>query len=315
MIRFLYALIVACGCLCAASPAVAQFGEQPSTGGPVLGSERIQRWKVGMVVTARTPCVNVFGTLPVPTDWPEQDVRVVEEQISTTIHQVRYRDLEDGGIRQMLVTVPQLAAGETAEAIVTVEVTRRAVDLPTDPATYQVPKRVPRDVRKYLADSPLINSHDRKVRDVAKEVTADKGTAWEKVEAIQAWVKENIKHTNDKFKGTDKTLTEKGGHIEDLTGLFIAMCRAQKIPARTVWVPDYCYAEFYLEDAGGHGYWFPCELKEKTVFGTVSADYVIMQKGDNIRVPEKKDKPYRLVPEYVEGKGTPSVSFVRQIVQ
>ena len=98
-------------------------------------------------------------------------------------------------------------------------------------------------------------------------------------------------------------MSDKGGHIEDLTGLFIALCRAEKIPARTVWVPDYCYAEFYLEDADGKGYWFPCELKEKTVFGTVSNDYIIMQKGDNIKVPEK-DKPYRLVPEFVEAKGT-----------
>ena len=128
-------------------------------------------------------------------------------------------------------------------------------------------------------------------------------------------MKENIKHTNDKFKGTDKALSDKSGHIEDLTGLFIALCRAEKIPARTVWVPDYCYAEFYLEDAEGKGYWFPCELKEKTVFGTASNDYMIMQKGDNIKVPEK-EKPYRFVPEFVEAKGTgrPQVSFVRQVV-
>ena len=49
---------------------------------------------------------------------------------------MRYRDLE-GGIRQMLVAVPQLAAGEKAEALVTVEVTRRAIDLPAD--TERVP--------------------------------------------------------------------------------------------------------------------------------------------------------------------------------
>ena len=52
--------------------------------------------------------MNVFGTLPVPTNWPEQDVKVMDEQISATINRVQYRDLE-GGIRQMLVAVPQLA--------------------------------------------------------------------------------------------------------------------------------------------------------------------------------------------------------------
>lgn len=315
MARSRHVALMACWVLCAASQAIAQFGETPSTGGPVLGAERTQRWKVGMVVTARAPCMNVFGTLPVPTNWPEQDVKVVDEQISATINHVKYRDLE-GGIRQMLVAVPQLAAGDKAEALVTVEVTRRAIGLPVDTSVYQLPKRTPRELRKYLADSPMINARDRKIRDLAKEITADKEHAWQQVEAIHNWVQDNIKHTNDKFKGTDKALSDKDGHIEDLTGLFIALCRAEKIPARTVWVPDYCYAEFYLEDADGHGYWFPCELKEKTVFGTVSSDYIIMQKGDNIKVPEK-DKPYRLVPEFVEAKGLgrPQVTFVRQVVQ
>jgi len=315
MARLHSILVTLCCCLGAVSPAAAQFGEKPSTGGPVLGAERTQRWQVGMVVTATTPCMNVYGTLPVPTVWPEQDVKVDEEQISTTINRVRYRDL-DGGIRQMLVAVPQLAAGEQAQAIVVVEVTRRAIELPANTQDYRIPKRVARDLRKYLAESPLIDSRDRKIRETAKDITADKEVAWEKVEAIHTWVKDNIKHTNEKFKGTDKAFSDKSGHMEDLVGLFIALCRAEKIPARTVWVPDYCYAEFYLEDAEGNGFWFPCELKEKTVFGTVSNDYIIMQKGDNIRVPEK-DKPYRLVPEYVEAKGAakPRVQFVRQIVQ
>ena len=167
------------------------------------------------------------------------------------------------------------------------------------------PRSTPRDARKYLADSPLIDCRDRKIRDLAKEITADKEGAWQKVEAIHNWVKDNIKHTNDKFKGTDKALSDKRGHIEDLTGLFIALCRAEKIPARTVWVPDYCYAEFYLEDADGNGHWFPCELKEKTVFGTVSNDHIILQKGDNIKVPEKRQAvPARAGICRGEGDGT-----------
>jgi hypothetical protein len=313
MTRFLHGVVVACWCLCAASQATAQFGETEAKGGPVLGAERTQRWKVGMVVTAKTPCMNVFGTLPVPTNWPEQDVKVVEEQLSPTVNRVQYRDLE-GGIRQMLVKIPQLTPGQKAEALITVEVTRRTLDVPADTSVYQVPKHIPRDLRKYLSDSPLIDSRDRKLRELAKDITEDKENAWQKVEAIHNWVQENIKHSNEKFKGTEKALSDKSGHIEDLTGLFIAMCRAQKIPARTVWVPDYCYAEFYLEGADDEGYWFPCELKEKTVFGAVPNAYIIMQKGDNIKVPEK-DKPYRLVPEFVTGKGQPQVSFVRQVVQ
>jgi hypothetical protein len=313
MAKSLHAAMVTGWFLCAVSQAAAQFGVTRSAGGPELGAERTQRWKVGLTVVAQAPCLDVFGTVPVPTNWPEQDVKVVDEQISDSIRQVRYRDLE-GGIRQMLVAVPQLAAGEKAEALVTFEVTRRAIGLPVDTNAYRLPKKVPRDARKYLANSPLIDCRDRKTRDLAKEITADKEGAWQKVEAIHNWVKENIKHNNDQPKGSDKTLREKHGHIEDLTGLFIALCRAEKIPARTVWVPDYCYAEFYLEDADGTGHWFPCELKEKTVFGTVSNDGMILQKGDSIEVPEKKE-PQRFIAEFVKGKGRPQVSFMRQVVQ
>ena len=44
----------------------------------------------------------------------------------------------------------------------------------------------------------------------------------------------------------------------------------------------------------------------------------ILQKGENIKVPEKKE-PQRCVPEFVKGKvgrgmGRPSVNFVRQVL-
>ena len=191
--RSLRCAILAGWLLLAASTAAAQFGgkDANSTGGPALGAERTQRWQVGMTVVAQTPCMDIFGTLPVPTNWPEQDVKVIDEQVSYGVQQVRYRDLE-GGIRQMLVAVPRLDTGEKAEALVTLEVTRRAIDLPTDPSEFRLPEKVPRDTRKYLAPSPLIDCRNRKIRDLAKEITTDKEGAWQQVEAIHDWVKENV---------------------------------------------------------------------------------------------------------------------------
>ncbi len=265
-----------------------------------------------MRVVAQTPCFDVFATIPVPTNWPEQEVAVVEEQLPESVAQVRYRDLE-GGVRQMVVAMPQLNPGDQTETYVTVEVTRRAMSPPADTSGYRVPERVPRELRKCLAASPMIDCRHRKVRDLAKEITEKHDGAWQKVEALHDWVQENIEHSNDAVKGTAATLQAKRGHLEDLTGLFIALCRAAKIPARTVWVPDYAYAEFYLEDQAGTGYWFPCELKEKTTFGLVSNDYIILQKGDSIDVPEKKE-PQRFVREFIRGQGQPQVTFMRQVL-
>jgi transglutaminase-like putative cysteine protease len=302
------------------APAQAQFGQTvtESTTGPQLGDALAQRYKVGMVIAARQgPCGAIYATIPVPTDWPEQDVKIVEENVSDNVQRIRYRTL-DNGVRQMLVNVSRLGPAEKATVLITFEVTRRAVLAPPDTAIFRLPENIPRDDRQYLASSPLIESRDSKIRDLAREITAGQPDAWAQVESLCSWVKDNIDHQNGRANGAAKAVREGKGNHEDLASVFIAFCRALKIPARTVWVPDYCYAEFYLEDQDGNGYWIPCELKEKSTFGTMPDRATILQKGDNIKVPEKKE-PQRFVPEYVKGKvgrgmGQPVVNFVRQVL-
>lgn len=279
-------------------------------------SERTQRWRAGIEVAAATgPCGGIYGTFQVPVDWPEQDVKVVEEEISDAVRRSRYRELE-GGVRQMVVVIPRLGFGETASAVVTFEITRRVKPLPTDTSVYEIPQALPPGTRRYLTNSPHIDCRSGKIRRLAKEITADETSGWDKAKAIHDWVKENVEHSNNSLQGTLETLASKSGNHEDLAGLFVALCRASKIPARLVWVPNYCYAEFYLTDNSGEegeGEWFPCELKEKTDFGIVEQPYVILQKGENIRVPEA-DKRQRFVPEFVNVKSgrRPRVSFIRE---
>ena len=62
-----------------------------------------------------------------------------------------------------------------------------------------------------------------------------------------------------KIKEARAALDDGYGDCEELTSLFIAMCRINKIPARAVWVPGHCYPEFYLEDEQGNGHWYPCQ--------------------------------------------------------
>ena len=135
------------------------------------------------------------------------------------------------------------------------------------------------------------------------------------VAAVHDWMLENVEHTNDPMRGAVETLEQQRGNHEDLANLFVALCRVSKIPARIVWVPDYCYAEFYLEDAEGAGEWFPCEFKEESRFAVLSEPYVILQKGENVQVPESKERK-RFVGEHLKVKsGTkPTVQFVRDLM-
>ena len=276
--------------------------------------ERTQRWKAGMRVSAnRGPCAGIYGTFSVPVDWPEQDVKVVEENISDVVSRTRYRNL-DQGVRQMVFYIARLQPGEEAEVTLTFEITRRTQPVPADTTVFRTPETTPRELRQCLVSSPLIDCRSSRIRAKAKELTADKETDWEKVQALYDWVKENVEHTNAPLKGAVETLEKKAGNHEDLAGLFIALCRASDVPARIVWVPRYCYAEFYLEEAEGKGTWFPCEFKEKTSFGTVSQPYMILQKGDNIEVPESNEQK-RFVPEFLKAKaGRPTVTTVRDVL-
>ena len=82
-----------------------------------------------------------------------------------------------------------------------------------------------------------------------------------------------------------------------------------------MWVPNFCYAEFYLQDKADRGYWFPCTVAGPRQFGEMNDHRPILQKGDNIKVPEKK-KPQRYLAEHVRvrGRGKPRVKFVRQLL-
>src|SRR5262249_32217276 len=83
------------------------------------------------------------------------------------------------GLKQMVMEVPQIGAGDTAECFITFEITRQTQVSPQDTAGLIIPKNPPRELTKYLNPSPLIESTNAKVRTLAREFTTGKDTAWE----------------------------------------------------------------------------------------------------------------------------------------
>lgn len=300
-----------------AASAPAQFDPQGPAQGIRLGAAATQRWQVGVKISAvGGPCAGLRGSVPVPTDWPEQQVRVVAEDVSPQVRSVRYRDL--GGVRQMLYSIPQLPPGEPATALVTFEIDRRPILPPENPSEFQRPKNPPLAIRTNLAASPSIECRHPTIRTKARELADAEASAWTQVEKLYDWVRENAKLQNGPLKGAVATLRDGRGNRDDLTGLFVALCRASETPARMVFVPDNCYAEFYLQDADGKGSWFPCDVAGTRQFGGMADQRPILQKGDNIRVPDEHKNPQRFVPEFLTGQGgrggQPQVEFVRKML-
>jgi hypothetical protein len=318
-IRFLLTAIVLLGA--STVPAWAQFkegGNEPE--GTKTGQTQVTRWRAGMIIKASGGgCKGMAGYTAVPTDWPEQEVNVVEEE-KTSGAQISYETV-DGGVKIMNVRVKHLASGEEAKALVTVEI-RRSMVLPpdkTDIYTIPDPAKLPREIRPYLAPSPKIECRDPKIRQLAKEIGVDKEKAWDHVEAIYDWVREKVTYKNGPLKGALAALKDGTGDCEEITSLFIAICRAANIPARTVWVPGHCYPEFYLFDEKGEGHWFPCQSAGKREFGGISEMRPILQKGDSFRPPRGSKERQRYMAESLTGApapggGKPQVQFVRETV-
>ncbi|HEX3998413.1 MAG TPA: transglutaminase-like domain-containing protein, partial [Pirellulales bacterium] len=287
--------------------------------GPLLGKTVVEHVKIGVVITADTgPCRGIVATAPVPMNWPEQQVKVEKEESTPNVQKIQYRVLA-GTVRQMIVLVPKLKSGEEAKASVTFEITRRTLLPPTDTSAY---KLLPHPEKKselahYLLPSPFIESRNEKIVALAKEVTAGKAD-WAKVEAIyDAGQKRLTYREGGPIKGALEALDEGTGHCEEFSSLFIAMCRAVDIPARTVWVPGHCYSEFYMVDAEGHGYWFPCQSAGDRSFGGIPETRYILQKGDNFCDPDRPGRQLRYVAEFMKGVGggQPKCQFLRENVK
>jgi len=324
----------------------------PSGKGPRLDKQSVERMEVGVRVTASGgPCKGIAATTPIPMDWPEQKVKVVAEDFNPSVKNVNYRML-NGTVKQMTINMPFIPPGDNCQAIVTIEITRHTLLAPEDTTIYRIPspKKLPASVRGYLGPSPQIECNHAKIRALAKEIAGEKvakadkqapadpdapalpivaaglevpleaseidpakRTDWQRVEAIYDWVRAHIEYKNGPLKSSIQALKDGFGDCEELSDVFIAICRASDIPARIVWVPGHCYPEFYLEDAEGHGYWFPCQAAGNREFGGISETRPILQKGDNFQVPERKDRQ-RYVAEHLTGAGgQPQVEFIRRM--
>lgn len=282
-----------------------------------LGESTTVKYQIGAKITTGSSAFNrVQIILPVPGEWPEQTVSVAEDSIYEKAREIEYRVL-DGGVRQMMVSIPSVPANTNAEVLVTYEVNISPIRAPELTEELIRPRKRSKDIAMALGEGPLLEVRDRSIRNQVKEIVTDPSLpAWEEARELHQWVIDNITETVTKAQSTVDTLEKKSGCNEDRAALFVALARASKIPARLVMVEGSQHAEFCLEDPEGEKRWYPCTFRGAGEFGSVGRAAVVFQKGDNLRMPEMK-KRMRLVTEYVNGRGTsaPRVEIVRRVVQ
>lgn len=285
--------------------------------GPYVGvtfSDPVQqKWRVGVVlVTGSNPVRDVFTYIPIPKQWPEQSVTTFDEEIPVEFAVQKIDELD--GLDRLILRGRLIEPKKKIVALQTFMVTTSKVNPPPDTTIFSAPASKGKLAKTYIASSAGISYRNSALRKQAEALFQTKGTAWEKVERIFDWVRENIDQGGGDPYGSVTTFAKKEGHPEDVVGLFIAMCRANKIPARMVFVDGTQYAEFMLADPAGELHWFPCDVVGIRAFGKIVEPKVILQKGDNIRVPGVKGKK-KFVAAYGEVKSATApklMQFVRE---
>lgn len=255
-------------------------------GGYQLVKRSAKVWEFGLEISSGNgPLRGAVAAAPLPIDFPEQKVTVLSEFSSPTVGSVKLKDWEGQG-RQMIVTVPQLAAGETARATFTMRLERYDIVAPTAPLAWRFPDKGLREGRIYLGDSPYIETSHRRIKELAEQIVDESGTPWEQVQAIYDWLQKNIQYEFDPtIHSCLVALDKQRGDCEEFASLFIALCRARGIPARAVWCNDHTYPEFLMVTPSGEAVWLPCQLTTHDhIFGQMFDDRPILQKGDKFTV-------------------------------
>jgi transglutaminase-like putative cysteine protease len=220
-------------------------------------------------------------------------------------------------VKQMLITIARVNPTPELRISFTVEVERWSITAPQQTHELKIPELVAPELRKYMGVSPYIETSNPLIVKAAAGIGATAKNDWRHVEMIYDWVRKNIRYEFDKeLQGALTALRRGKGDCEELTSLFIAICRNHGIPARSVWIPGHCYPEFYLVDRGGNGYWFPAQVAGTRSFGSMPERRPVLQKGDNFRIPGNPRAQRYVAETFIATRYSqpPTVQFFRRQV-
>lgn len=288
--------------------------QEPASLGISFGVTVPSDWEFGLQINSPAASKKISATFPVPRAWPEQEVELLEEFQSDNVSMFD-REKPTKWTEQFAFSIKQMAAGQSEKAYVRFRVKKKMIQAPKDTTVFVKAKKVSGDLKGFLKPSPLIESKNKRIRTIATDLEDDSLNAWDQVEKNYQWVRENITYKFDKVNRSCLEALDNGhGDCGELSSLFIAICRAQGVPARAVWIPGHTYPEFYLHDNEGKGHWFPCQAAGTYAFGSMAEIRPILQKGDRFKMPgEKKDVRY--VRPSVQAFGAPvGIQWIRREV-
>ncbi len=255
------------------------------------------------ITAANGAVANVTAAGPVLAEWPSQQVELVDSAAPAGVRVVERS--EPGVAKWMEVAVPRIPAGGRVTVTRTYRIVRSVVESKLPIEELETVAKPGRELRRHLATAPGIEPRDRRVRQLSESLVEEGDTAGRKATRFAAWIRENVKYVYDPtYRGTKACLAKKTGDCDDMTAVFVSLCRAADIPARTVWIEDHAYAEFLLVDGEGKPHWVPVDLASRSPLGTVKQANPILQKADAFTDPFTRRRVH-YVPQGVRAVGAP----------
>ena len=281
---------------------------------PVYTEPTTIQWEFGMKISAGGAASGITGTVPLPLEWPEQSIISEIEIKPSQVGKIKFSHPTKES-RLMTFQISRMEPGETLTVAVRFELAKRQIEAPVDVTKLQIPKNIAAPLKPFTQPSPYIDSKHKRIIEIAASLRDDSLSDWKQIEAVYQWVRENVQYKFDtQIRSCLEALETRQGDCEELSSLFIAICRAMKIPARAVLIPEHTYPEFYLEDENGKGYWFPCQVAGEYQFGSMFELRPILHKGDRFKTPGKNGATRYLQPTLVEksGRGQIKIEWIMQ---
>lgn len=153
-------------------------------------------------------------------------------------------------------------------------------------------RNVPDDVLLYTGPSKSIDSDDKDIIKLASGLIEGEDDLYKVVFKLGDWTKTNIEYdlstlTESISQPASWVLNNKQGVCDELTNLFIAMCRSLEIPAKFISGVSYSNADEFGEGFGAHGWaevyfpgygWVPFDVTFGE-FGFVDAGHIKLKEG------------------------------------
>jgi hypothetical protein len=267
--------------------------------------------KIGIELEAIGDADSVLATTPVPVAHAEQ--KIEEVRLETDGCEATLRELAPG-MGQLLLSADSIAQGTVAKAIAHYTLTLFKQYHKYERDQFPEKQKPPADVRKaYLQDSPGIQTSIKPVRALAAELTEGLTHPWDKARRFAEWIPKNIRPQIGTYTSVSAALEHRLGDCEEMSAVFVALCRSIGVPARLVWVPNHNWSEFYLTDSEGTGHWIPAHTACYSWFGWTGAHELVIQKGDRVVCPEQH-KRVRLLEDWMQWGGRkPRSKYVAEL--